>query len=255
MAAPRYIDLPTTEFGRLADDTVFVLPLGAIEQHGPHLPVSTDYTVADMTADAAVEAAAAAGVPALLLPTLAFTKSDEHSRFPGSIWLDWDTMMRTLIDIGRSLAATPVSRLVFINGHGGNSAIAQVACRELRKQFGLRTFLTGPYSGMDFSLSPASERGMSVHAMYLETSLMLHLRPDLVRMEHAAACVPEALLDFEHIGFNRKASFGWLADDLSDTGVIGDPTAATAEVGAGLFESAVAHLAAVIGEASRFRTR
>src|SRR5947208_1782605 len=112
-----FVDRTYTEIAELAPDTVAVLPLGAIEQHGPHLPVSTDYLIASSTAEAAVSTAASAGVPVVLLPALAYTKSDEHAWAPGTIWLSWETLMRTLIDIGRSLATTPIRRLFFLNGH------------------------------------------------------------------------------------------------------------------------------------------
>src|SRR4051812_48646052 len=128
---PNFIELTGPESAELSADSVAVLPLGAIEQHGPHLPLSTDLTVAAATAEAAVRS-----VDAWLLPALAYTKSDEHAWSSGTLWLSWDTVMRMLVDIGNALSASPVRRLVFLNGHGGNSALLQVACRELRRRFG-----------------------------------------------------------------------------------------------------------------------
>lgn len=248
-----WMDLTWPEVAALPADTVAVLPLGAIEQHGPHLPLSTDYVTATSIAAAAVEVA---DVPVVLLPALAYTKSDEHHVFPGSIWLSWDTLMATLVDIGRSLQVSGITRLLFVNGHGGNSALGQVANRELRRRFGLRTFFAHPGVPVDQggSGSAASELGMGVHGGHGETSLMLHLRPELVKMDLAVPRVPAVLTEFEHIGFGKRVSFGWTSDDFGPDGHIGDPTGATAEDGKRFFEGAVPLLAEVIGEAHRFRT-
>jgi creatinine amidohydrolase len=254
----RWLDLSWPEIAALPADTVAVLPLGAVEQHGPHLPVSTDYVCASEIAAAAVDLVVRDGrAPCVLLPGLCYTKSDEHHAFPGSIWLSWDTLMNTLVDIGRSLAASGISRLLFVNGHGGNSALGQVACRELRRRFGLRTFFTHPGVPVDQGGggSAASELGMGVHGGHGETSLMLHLRPELVRMDLAVARVPQVLTEFTHIGFGKPTSFGWTSDDFGPDGHIGDPTGATAAHGKAFVETAVPLLAEVIAEAHRFRTR
>ena len=247
----RFVDLTGPEIAALDPDTVAVLPLGAIEQHGPHLPVSTDWVTASRAASAAVEAAR---VPAVELPGLAVTKSDEHALFPGTIWLSWDTLMRTLVDYGRALVTSGITRLLFVNGHGGNSALGHVACRELRREFGLRTFFSHLSLPADQggTASATSEYGMGVHGGHAETSLMLHLRPDLVHMDRAVRRVPEALRDYELIGFGKPVSFGWLSSDFGPDGHIGDPTAATAEHGEAVFGAAVGQLVEVIAEASRF---
>jgi creatinine amidohydrolase len=252
--AHRFIDLTAPQIAALPAETVAVLPLGAIEQHGPHLPVSTDYVTATEAAQAAVEVAAGASVPVVLLPGLAYTKSDEHHTFPGTIWLSWDTLMRTLVDIGRSLQTSGISRLLFVNGHGGNSALGQVACREIRRRFGLRTFFAHLSVPVDQggTSSAAGELGMGIHGGHGETSLMLHLRPELVHMDLAVRRVPEHLADYELIGFGKPVSFGWTSDDFGPDGHIGDPTGATAEHGKAVFEAAVGRLAAVIAEAHRF---
>lgn len=252
-----WLDLTMPEVAALPPDTVAVLPLGAVEQHGPHLPVSTDLVAAVAAAEAAADAVVdrgAASVPVVLLPGLAFTKSDEHARFPGTIWLSWDTLMRTLVDVGRSLAASGITRLLFVNGHGGNSALGQVACREIRREFGLRTFFAHLSTPVDQggTSSDVEEYGMGVHGGHAETSLMLHLRPDLVRMDLAVRRVPEELRAFQKIGFGKPVSFGWTSDDFGPDGHVGDPTGATAEHGKVLFEAAVTHLAAVLGESHRF---
>jgi creatinine amidohydrolase len=247
---PQFIDLTGPESAALSADAVAVLPLGAIEQHGPHLPLSTDFTIASAVAEAAV---AEAGEDFWLLPGLAYTKSDEHAWSPGTLWLSWDTVMRVLVDLGNALAASPVRRLVFLNGHGGNSALLQVACRELRRRFGFRTFLMHPGVPADQGgTSPAVELGMGVHGGLGETSTMLHLRPDLVHLDRGVRSVPEKLTEYEYIGFGKPVSFGWLSDDFGTDGTIGDPTGATAELGKQLFEAGVHKCAAALREVARF---
>jgi creatinine amidohydrolase len=250
---PRFIELTgPASASRLTADSVAVLPVGAIEQHGPHLPVSTDFTVAEATAAAAVTEAEG-DTDVWLLPALAYTKSDEHSWSSGTLWLSWDTLMRVLVDIGNSLVASPIRRLAFLNGHGGNSALLQVACRELRRRFGLRTFLMHPGVPVDQGgTSPADELGMGVHGGLGETSVMLHLRPDLVHMDLAVRSVPEQLTEFDHVGFGKRVSFGWLSDDFGTNGTIGDPTGATAELGKHRFEAGVHNCAAALREIARF---
>jgi creatinine amidohydrolase len=241
----------------LTSDSVVVLGTGAVEHHGPHLPLSTDLVIADAVVGALVESAAAAGLPIWQLPSLAYTKSDEHSWASGTMWLSWDTMMRVLVDLGRSIATTPARRLVFVNGHGGNSALLTVACRELRRQFGLRTFLMHPGVPVDQGgkASAPEELGMGVHGGRRETSLMLHLRPDLVRMEHARRSVPDALATYQYVGFGKPVSFGWLSDDFGTGGVVGDPRRATAEEGKQYLEDATAHGLAALREITVFHPR
>jgi creatinine amidohydrolase len=253
---PKLIELTGPQWAsRLTADSVAVLPVGSIEQHGPHLPVCTDLTVAEATAAAAtaeVEGDEAADV--WLLPALAYTKSDEHAWSAGTLWLSADTLMRVLTDLGSSLAASPVRRLAFLNGHGGNSALLQVSCRELRRRFGLMTFLMHPGMPVDQggTSSDAGEHGMGIHGGRNETSVMLHLRPDLVRMDLAVRSVPEHLARFDHVGFGKQVSFGWLSDDFGTNGTIGDPTGATAELGKQAFEGSVRRSAAALREIARF---
>jgi creatinine amidohydrolase len=238
----------------LTEHSILVLPTGAIEHHGPHLPLSTDFLMADLIGRAVVEAAAAGGRDVWLLPSLAYTKSDEHHWAPGTVWLTWDTLMQTVVDIGRSVAATPAKTLVFYNGHGGNIALLQVALRELRRRFGLRTFLFGVGIPAGDGIDGPDERGFGIHGGHGETSMILHLRPDLVDMTQAERWVPDHLADLEQIKFNGgPVSFGWLSNDFGPSGVIGDATCATAEWGATLFDRAVANGVAALTEIARFR--
>jgi creatinine amidohydrolase len=245
---------------RLTQESIVVVPTGAIEHHGPHLPLVTDHLIADAIGGAAVDGAAEAGLDVWRLPTLAYTKSDEHSWAPGTVWLEWDTMYRTCLEIGRAVSAMGAGTLVFANGHGGNTALLQVVLREIRKQYGLKTF-SMPTLSVSARTSPPNgegldEHGLGIHGGAAETSLVMHLRSDLVDLTLAERWVPEHLAGFELIGFNaRPVSFGWLSDDFGTPGVLGDPTQATGAYGAQLYDASVAQAVASLQEIARFSHR
>lgn len=238
---------------RIGAGSVLVWPIGAVEQHGPHLPLSVDHVVAHESARA-VMAACGEEADAWLLPTLSISKSDEHAWSPGSLWLSSETLLAVTADVGRSVAATGAERLVFLNAHGGNTALLAVACRELRRRFDLRTFLVHPFVPPDHggTSSAADELGMGIHGGHDETSVMLYLRPDLVHMDRAVRRVPEGLANRRHVRFGGLTTFGWLSNDFGPDGHIGDPTGATAEEGKRLFEAAVELVAEQLIEISSF---
>src|SRR3954454_22423593 len=161
MASRRFAELRHPEVTeRLGPASVLVQPIGAIEQHGPHLPLVTDHLVATSVADAVLESFGDE-LDLWLLPPLAYGKSNEHAWAPGSIWLNPTTLLATLDDLGRSLHGLPATKLVFLNGHGGNSSLLNVACRELRLHHGLVTFLAHPSVPPDQGgASTADELGM-----------------------------------------------------------------------------------------------
>ena len=238
---------------RLTENSILIQPLGAMEQHGPHLPLNTDEIVATAVAQATVQAAVKAGLDVWLLPTLTYTKSNEHAWAPGTMWLSAETLLAVMRDLGRCVAMTPAKRLVFLNGHGGNSALLQVVNRELRLQYGLKTFLTHPFVPADQGgISPPSELGMGIHGGTDETSILLHLRPDLVDMSLATRNVPEKLADNRHVRFGGSVAFGWLSNDFGPDGHIGDPTVADATIGKQLFDKAVEILVAALHEVAAF---
>lgn len=254
MASTRLLgDLSALQLSaELTKDSIIVLPLGAIEQHGPHLPLNTDFVVADAVSRAAVDKYGAE-TNAWLLPTLPFTKSNEHAWAAGTMWLSATTMMAVIDDIGRCVASTPAKKIMFINGHGGNSALMAMMNRELRLKYGLQTFLAHPHMPADQGGSSAeSELGMGVHGGVDETSVMLHLRPDLVDMSLAVRRIPEGLAKNEQVKFGGRVAFGWLSNDFFSEGHIGDPTGASAELGALMFASAIESLGTAMKEISRF---
>ena len=232
--------------------SIFVQPLGAVEQHGPHLPFNTDEIIATAVAEATVREVGER-LDIWLLPTLSYTKSNEHAWAPGTIWLSATTMLNVLDDIGRCISKTNAQKLVFLNGHGGNSALLNVVNRELRLNYGLQTFTAHPSMPPDQGgASAESELGMGIHGGTDETSVMLYLRPDLVDMSKAVRRVPEKMALNKHVRFGGSVSFGWLSNDFSVEGHIGDPTHATAELGSRMFASAVKNFGEALGEVSTF---
>ena len=249
-----FAELSAAQIGsELGPASILLQPLGAIEQHGPHLPLATDSLIATAVARAAVDRCGDEH-DVWLLPTLDYTKSNEHAWSPGTMWVSATTLLAMLGDLGRCAATTPARKLVFLNGHGGNSALVNVALREIRLAHGLETFLTHPGVPVDQGGgAPPSEQGMGVHGGEEETSLMLHLAPHLVHLERAARNVPEHLAANRHVRFGGRVSFGWLSNDFGPSGVIGDPTGATASRGGELFDAAVGSLCEALGEIARFR--
>jgi len=249
----RFADLRAPQLAeKITGRSIIVQPLGAIEQHGPHLPYNTDLLIAERVAAEAVERVGEQ-LDVWLLPPLAYTKSNEHAWSAGTIWLSATTLLAVLDDIGRCVATTPARKLVFFNGHGGNSALLGVANREVRLAHGLQTFLAHPGVPPDQGgVSAEGEHGMGIHGGTDETSLMLHLAPDLVDMSLATRNVPERLADNRYVRFGGKVGFGWLSNDFGPDGHIGDPTAASAERGVTLFEAAVTAFAEALAEIAAF---
>jgi creatinine amidohydrolase len=250
-----WTELRAPEFGQLSPETIAILPVGSAEQHGPHLPLNTDFVVADSLARDVV-AGHGDQLGLLRLPSLAVSKSNEHAWSPGTLWLSAATLLTVLDEIARCVATTPVRKLVFLNGHGGNSALLQVASRDVRLAHGLRTFVMHPSVPPDQGgASPVAELGLGIHAGVEETSVMLHLRPDLVRLELGERSVPEHLASFARVGFGKPVSFGWLSDDFGTDGTLGDPTGATAERGKQRYEAMVAAAAESLAEIAAFDPR
>ena len=240
------------DVARSGSGMVAVQPVGAIEHHGPHLPLVTDALVAEAVATAA--AGSRPDLPLRVLPVLSYALSSEHVWAPGTISLGPATLLAVLDDLGASLARAGIERLLFVNGHGGNSALLRVACREIRVRHGLLTFLAHPHVPVDQG-GPAGtpgEEGFAVHGSAGETSMVLHLRPDLVHMELAQRSIPAWLTRYERIGFGGEVSFGWTSQDVMPSGVIGDPTLASAGTGKALFEHSVERLGAAMAEVATF---
>jgi creatinine amidohydrolase len=237
---------------RCSANSVLVQPIASIEQHGAHLPMATDLIVCEATTEAVIDLRGDE-LDLWLLPPLAYGKSNEHAWAAGTVWLSASTLLSVLDDLGRSVAATPIRRLAFVNGHGGNTSLLDVACRDLRLKYGLMTFLVHPSLPPDHGGGgDAAELGMGIHAGLEETSLILHLRPDLVDMSRARANVPTWQQRYAKVGFGKAARAGWLANDFGPHGVIGDPTGASAALGEQMFQALVDALGDILAEVARF---
>lgn len=237
---------------RITESSILLCPVGAIEQHGPHLPLATDLIVVDAFADAVVERFGDE-LDLWRLPSVPFSKSNEHAWAPGTLWLGPETVLAVMRDLGRSLQTLGAKKLVFLNGHGGNSSLLDVVCRELRLDYGFETFLAHatlpPDHGGD---GDEAEHCQGIHGGVSETSLLLHLRPDVVDMSLAEPAVPMWLTKHPHLRFGGTTGFGWLSNDFASNGVIGDPTLATAEIGATVFEDGIAHLGEALRDIASF---
>lgn len=244
--------LTTTDFdGDQLAGAVAVLPVAAVEQHGPHLPLGTDAILTDAVFDAAASRIGTA-VQVIRLPTQRIGLSPEHVSFPGTLSLSAETVIASWTEIGRSIARAGVRRLVILNGHGGQAGLVDVVATRLRAEAGLSVLrctyfaLAGPETAL-----PEREWRFGLHGGTLETSLMLHVAPDLVRMDQArdfsnsgeAMALTNARLEAE-----GATGLGWMAEDLNGQGVTGDASAATAELGAELLDHIGAELATLITE-------
>lgn len=236
MGARFWADLKSSDFASLpASSTVAVLPLAAIEQHGPHLPVSVDTTIMN-----AMLAEAMPLVPAeldvLVLPTMAIGKSNEHLHSPGTLTLGWETAIRAWIEIGASVKRAGLRKLVLLTSHGGNVDPMKIVARELRVDHGMLAVTTawrafGLPSGRFADLDALH----GIHAGDIETSLMLHFRPDRVDMAKAATFTPLTVTmaeeGYAHLRPTGLHALAWMAQDVHASGAAGDASLATAEKG------------------------
>ena len=243
--------------GELSDNSVAVLPLGAIEQHGPHLPLATDQIIAEGLARKALDQCAR--TPAVwLLPTMPFGQGLEHAGHPGTLALSAATLESMLIELGASAAAAGLRRLVLFSGHGGNHAAIDNAALRLRHDHQL---LVVKACYFDFAMPttpplPPREWREGLHGGALETALMQYFQPDLVAAEalaHWPSIDTTALAEFSYLGAEHGAGrFAWLASDLNPEGVVGDARLATAAMGEAFAEHYAGILAGVISETAQF---
>lgn len=249
--------LTTKEFSRLdAENCVAILPVGAIEQHGPHLPVWSDTRIGQGIIDAMV-GQAPDSLPFLILPTIAVGRSEEHNTFPGTLSLRADTLRAVCVDLLESVRRAGIRKVVIFNSHGGNPSIIDVAGLEMRRKHQMLIASTIWYQfGLPSEgLFSDYETSYGTHAGEIETSMMLHLAPELVDDAERAVFSNRASAmskDYEVLDPQGAAPFSWIAADLTDSGAWGDALAADPERGKILIDFYGSKLLALVRDMHRF---
>ena len=248
-----WIDLTTAEFAELdRQRLIALLPVGATEQHGPHLPLSVDSRIAaalvKRLADALPE-----DFPLSVLPMLHFGVSPEHADFPGTLSLSAETMLALLMDVGRSVAAAGIRKLAILNSHGGQPQLLDIAAQKLRRECRLLVFPLNGYRYWNVEAQfGAEEAALGIHGGAAETSIMLAIAAETVRrgkIEDFKSLAGEMAKRFRHLRpYGRKASFGWQTQDLNPAGAVGNATRADAAKGEALLAEAAATLLEIIRE-------
>ena len=257
MGTPRsWADLKSGDFAALDPAaTVAVLPLGATEQHGPHLPLCVDHRIVDGMVQAAL-AKLDPNVCALVLPTQAISYSPEHAQFTGTLTLSPATVIASWVEIGECVARAGVRKLLLLNAHGGNVGVMDIVARELRSR-GLIVYSCSWWNlplGAAKDAFPPAEHRFGVHAGDMETSLMLALAPAQVDMARAAnftSSSQERAGRYEVLGNGVAAKLGWHMQDYNEAGAAGNAAAATRDKGQALLDAAGIALAKLLQEFSQ----
>ena len=258
-----WADWSTRDFARAQANgslaqTIAVLPVAATEQHGPHLPLQVDTALVNGVV-AASQPHIAHDVPALFLPTQAVGLSPEHAAFPGTLTLKAETVIRLWTEIGESVCASGVKKLVLLNSHGGQVGVMGIVARDLRARLGMLVYSVNwfglPLSGADGkdvnALFSAHEHRFGIHAGEIETSMMLALAPEQVDMAQAqnfASTSEDRAKRLANLGNGKRAKLGWQMQDYNPAGAVGNAAAATADKGRAVLDAAGRALAALLAE-------
>jgi creatinine amidohydrolase len=237
------------------ETTLLILPTAAVEQHGHHLPLATDTLINNLLLGKALKLVPKE-LPIYALPPICYGKSNEHLGFPGTLSVSAQTFLAVIRDLASSIAQSGFKKVVIYNTHGGNASLVDVMARDLRADFGLRTFSLFGSPGAEFEGVSQQERTYGFHAGEIETAYLLHCVPELVRtsdytanyiarVDHPELLKPEA----------SAANFAWLSRDITPSGVLGDPSAATAANGERWSNEAASRIAEILVAMYNFEPR
>lgn len=251
-----WTDFSAPEFDNIdPNKTIAIIPIAAVEQHGPHLPVGTDMILNQGCLDLLIERAPA-DLDIRILPIQQVGKSNEHIWAKGTVTHTAHTLIDAWFELGQSVSRAGVKKLVFINSHGGNEEIMGIVARELRVREQMLVVKTGwtrfqPPEGM---LSDVEKRH-GIHAGDLETSLMLAFHPELVHMDKLADFRSIAARDEQHFKYLRPTgthAYAWIASDLNPSGAVGNAANASAERGRVFADAEVGGMLELLAEVERF---
>lgn len=235
--------------------TIAVLPLGAHEQHGPHLPFETDAVIAEAIA-ARTKARLPAELQVQFLPVEPVGYSPEHMDVDGTRSLGFAEAIERWIRIGAGANARGIRKFVMLNAHGGNSPLMTIVATELRVRHAMLAVATGwTRFGLPEGLATPEEKAIDIHGGFVETSIMLALRPELVDMSKAEefpSRQSEFARQFTHLRAYGPHAFGWMMRDLNPEGVAGNAARATAEAGEVILDRAVNGFVELLQDVDRF---
>jgi len=251
-----WFDLTTDEIrSRDMSRAIAVMPVAAIEQHGPHLPLSTDVDIAEGYL-ARLMALPAEDLDVLVLPVQGIGKSDEHDGFPGTLSLTTGTALAAWGEIGTGIHRAGCTKLVLVTSHGGNSGLIDLVAADLRGRLGMVAVTTAwNRFGYPEGLFPEAEIRHGIHGGGIETALMLALCPDRVRRDRITDFTPRTVAmegTFTHLRAGRPAAFAWKAADLNPAGAIGDARLGTAEAGHAALDHGARAVLELLRDVDRF---
>ena len=234
---------------------IAVLPLAATEQHGPHLPLSTDVLIAQAYL-ARVREQLAPDIPATFFPIQPVGISTEHIDYPGTLTLPTEVALRTWMQLGESVARAGLRKLVMVTSHGGNSAAMSLVAQDLRAHHGLLAVTTSwSRFGAPEGLFPAEELRHGIHGGAVETSIMLARYPEQVRQQAISDFRASSIAmenQYRWLSAHRPVPFAWQAQDLHPSGAVGDATQASAEKGERLIEHGARAFCELLADVDRF---
>ena len=259
-APPRFwADLKSPDFARMdLTRCIAVLPVAAIEQHGPHLPLNVDTTLVEGVITSTLPHLPAT-LPVLFLPTQAIGFSPEHTAFAGTLTLRAETIIALWTELAESVARTGVKKLVLLNAHGGQAGLLDVVARDLRARLGMLVYSVNWFNlplhtsaGASVNdLFTAQEHRFGIHAGEIETSMMLALKPeqvDMTRAQHFHSTSQDRAKKFSILGDGRSAKLAWQMQDYNPQGAVGNAAAATADKGRAVLGAAGRSLAQLLVE-------